>query len=58
VYRLKGELALNDERGMMNDEATHGLASEACFLKAIGIARQQSAKSLELRVTVSLARLI
>jgi predicted ATPase/tRNA A-37 threonylcarbamoyl transferase component Bud32 len=53
LYRLKGELGLNDERGMMNDE----VAPEAWFLKAIGIARQQSAKSLELRATVSLARL-
>jgi class 3 adenylate cyclase/predicted ATPase len=31
--------------------------AEACFLKAIDIARQQQAKSLELRATVSLARL-
>jgi predicted ATPase len=32
-------------------------AAEACFLKAIEIARRQQAKSLELRATVSLARL-
>jgi DNA-binding winged helix-turn-helix (wHTH) protein/predicted ATPase len=31
--------------------------AEACFLKAIEVARQQQAKSLELRATVSLARL-
>jgi adenylate cyclase len=31
--------------------------AEACFLKAIDIARHQSAKSLELRATMSLARL-
>jgi len=31
--------------------------AEACFLKAIEIARQQEAKSLELRATTSLARL-
>lgn len=31
--------------------------AEACFLKAIDIARKQSAKSLELRATMSLARL-
>jgi predicted ATPase len=30
---------------------------EACFLKAIEIASQQQAKSLELQATVSLARL-
>jgi len=31
--------------------------AKACFLKAIEIARKQQAKSLELRATVSLARL-
>ena len=31
--------------------------AEACFLKAIAIAQKQQAKSLELRATVSLARL-
>ena len=31
--------------------------AEACFLKAIEIARRQQAKSLELRATMSLARL-
>lgn len=31
--------------------------AEACFLKAIEVSRQQQAKSLELRATMSLARL-
>jgi predicted ATPase len=31
--------------------------AEECFLKAIEISRQQQAKSLELRATMSLARL-
>jgi adenylate cyclase len=31
--------------------------AEACFLKAIEIARKQQAKSLELRATISLTRL-
>jgi len=31
--------------------------AEACFLKALAIARQQSAKSLELRAAMSLSRL-
>ena len=33
------------------------IEAEACFLKAIEIARQQQAKSLELRAVMSLARL-
>jgi predicted ATPase len=32
--------------------------AQACFLKGIEIARHQSAKSLELRATMSLARLL
>ena len=51
LYRLKGELLLKDEGSRMKDE------SEACFLKAIEIARQQGAKSLELRAVMSLSRL-
>ncbi len=49
LYRLKGELL----RG------TGGAASEveACFHRAIEIARRQQAKSLELRSAMSLARL-
>ncbi len=49
VYRLKGELTLRQES--TEQEA------EACFLKAIEIAQKQQAKSLELRATMSLARL-
>jgi predicted ATPase len=51
MYRLKGELLLR--RGNAN-------ASEAqnCFQRAIEIARKQSAKSLELRATTSLSRLL
>ena len=37
--------------------ATPHADAEACFLKAIEIARRQQAKSLELRATTSLARL-
>ncbi len=78
LYRLKGELLLNAERKMQNDERKtkkKGRASapihrssfiiprsaqaeaEACFLKAIKIARHQQAKSWELRASTSLARL-
>ncbi|NOT55295.1 MAG: hypothetical protein HOP18_11865 [Deltaproteobacteria bacterium] len=68
LYRLKGELTLQQENQkakgknqklkipepkfqILNPQA------EAYFLKAIEVARKQQAKSLELRATVSLARL-
>jgi predicted ATPase len=53
LYRLKGELTLPQAE-------THKAKveeAEACFLKAIEVARQQQAKSLELRATTSLAQL-
>src|SRR5439155_4037082 len=60
LYRLKGELTLQQS-------SVQGLASrrvrspeseaEECFLKAIEIARRQSAKSWELRAVMSLSRL-
>jgi len=48
LQRLKGELLL-----MQGDETE----AEACFHKAIEIARSQQARSWELRVTMSLSRL-
>ena len=56
LHRLKGELLLNYERRMMNDER-QTQEVEACFHKAIEVARRQQAKSLELRASTSLARL-
>ena len=56
LHRLKGELLLNDERRMMNDERQTQEA-EACFQQALAVARQQQAKSWELRAAMSLARL-
>ncbi|HJY84995.1 MAG TPA: hypothetical protein VKK81_28425, partial [Candidatus Binatia bacterium] len=66
LYRLKGELTLqqfqvsgpkfqidNPQSAFRNPQ----LEAEACFQKAIETARRQQAKSLELRATVSLARL-
>ncbi|MBZ5615740.1 MAG: AAA family ATPase [Acidobacteriia bacterium] len=47
LWRLKGELLKVQDK---TEEA------ERCFLKAIEIARQQAAKSLELRACTSLAR--
>lgn len=48
LWRLKGELLKMQDK---TEEA------ECCFQKAIEIARQQAAKSLELRAATSLARL-
>jgi len=67
LHRLKGELTLQQERQAPGSERqetnpqslmpdAQGEA-EACFHKALEIARQQGAKSLELRATTSLARL-
>jgi predicted ATPase len=49
LYRLKGELLL--QQGEAEAEV------EACFNRAIDVARRQNAKSLELRATVSMSRL-
>ena len=65
LHRLQGELLLNDERRTMNDERRAPKAgvwaqeaeAEDCFQQALGVARQQQAKSLELRAATSLARL-
>jgi DNA-binding winged helix-turn-helix (wHTH) protein/predicted ATPase len=65
VYRLKGQLVLQSGVRSLKSEVTDPrlLApdprgeAEACFHKAIEIARRQSAKSLELRAVMSLSRL-
>jgi predicted ATPase len=49
INRVKGELLL---------ESGGSSEAETCFRHAIDIARRQSAKSLELRATTSLARLL
>ncbi len=55
LYRLKGTLTLQSEvRGPRSEVERE---AEECFWKAIEIARRQQAKSLELRATMSLARL-
>jgi predicted ATPase len=51
TYRLKGELLLKQD----NSDAPE---AQSCFERAIDIARKQSAKSWELRATMSLARLL
>jgi predicted ATPase len=66
LYRLKGELtlALSNARRLASSATNPHSATahpqtpaEACFHKAIETARRQQAKSLELRATMSLARL-
>src|SRR6185503_18580789 len=59
LYRLKGELLLMQEGSRLEVVAQREKReeAEACFHKAIDIARQQQAKSLELRASTSLARL-
>jgi class 3 adenylate cyclase/DNA-binding SARP family transcriptional activator/predicted ATPase len=49
VYRLQGEMHLLRAPGEVEPEA--------CFQRAIGVARRQDAKSWELRASTSLARL-
>ncbi len=50
-HRIKGELLLRQE-GLSSAEA------ESCFQRALASARKQSAKTFELRATMSLARLL
>src|SRR5262245_42686209 len=50
LYRLKGTL-------LLQQSPDHQGEAEVCFQQAIGIARRQQAKSLELRAATSLARL-
>jgi predicted ATPase len=51
IHRLKGELLLRQ-----ND--SNAAEAQSCFARAIEIALKQRAKSLELRATMSLARLL
>jgi predicted ATPase len=50
IHRLKGEL-------LFQHDPTSVAAAEACFHQALEAARQQQARSLELRAAMSLARL-
>src|SRR5215472_15052736 len=52
----KGELLLG--RGIMEGESRVRKQAEACFRQAVEVSRRQSAKSWELRATMSLARLL
>ena len=59
LQRLRGELLLRQAGSAENQEASpeNHEEAEACFRTAIQTARQQSAKSWELRSTMSLCRL-
>jgi DNA-binding winged helix-turn-helix (wHTH) protein len=68
LQRLKGELLLRKYGGAgfttghaagagAGGQSTPRLEAEACFEKALDIARRQGAKSLELRAAMSLSRL-
>jgi predicted ATPase len=56
LYRLKGELRWQNAKNQ-GQEVKLEAEVEACFQQAIEIARQQSAKSWELRAAMSLSRL-
>jgi predicted ATPase len=51
IYRLKGGL-------LLKQDLSNAAEARKCFEGAIEIARNQGAKSLELRATMSLARLL
>jgi class 3 adenylate cyclase/predicted ATPase len=51
IHRLKGDFLLRQDQ-------SNAPEAENCFRRAVEIARKQSAKSLELRATMSLARLL
>ena len=56
LYRIKGELTLKRSETRSNSEIKE--EAESFFRQAIEVARRQSAKSWELRATMSLARLL
>jgi predicted ATPase len=51
THRLKGDL-------LLKQDDSNAAEAQSCFQRAIEIARKQSAKSWELRATMSLARLL
>ncbi len=53
----KSKIKTNPKFLIPHTQAEAERAAEECFLKAIEVAQRQQAKSLELRATVSLARL-
>ncbi|MCH7513238.1 MAG: hypothetical protein IH947_04740, partial [Bacteroidetes bacterium] len=58
LYRLKGELLLIQASIEAGLQPTFTKEAETCFRQAIDVARNQSAKSLELQAVMSLCRLL
>ena len=56
LHRLKGILTIQSQTSSKSSKVEP--EAEACFLKAVEIAQCQQARSLELRATTSLARLL
>ena len=56
LHRLKGELTLN-QSNVQGLQSNVQLEAEGCFRKSIEIARQQEARSLELKAVMSLSQL-
>jgi predicted ATPase len=56
LHRLRGELLLKQAVGGRDVEVKQG-GPEACFRRALAVARQQRARPLELRAALSLCRL-
>ena len=57
LYRLKGKLLIQ-KAGTEQQKKRIETEAEACFYKALEIARRQQAKSIELRTTMNLSRLM
>jgi predicted ATPase len=60
LHRLRGELVLQSDIQRLHSATANtpvAVEAEACYHRALDIARQQQARSLELRAAVSLARL-
>jgi predicted ATPase len=57
LYRLQGELLLQQVGAGLKSAPTETEEAETCFRQALDVASHQEAKSLELRAAMSLARL-
>jgi hypothetical protein len=58
LYRVRGEALIASAAGRTNDTKRDRDAAEASFWAAITVSREQDARTLELRATLSLSRLL